>query len=376
MNPWRWRSDLRKQPHWWPQDEPWPPRSSRYWGGRRRDRFVRRTGWYTFWPVWAMLWLAFTIVQGRFELGPWRNVPRGTTWAPANLIPILLMCAVAAGVVAVIIRRIAGPVADIVGAAERIARRDYRVRVDEPVSGPRWVSDTARAFNAMAAELDAQDVARRHLMADIAHELRTPLAVVQARLEGVIDGVYPASTEELQGVLDNARVLSRLVEDLRTLSNAESGALALAKEPTDILALADDVASSLADRAEPAGVTLRVDADSAPDLEPITIDPIRIREVLLNLVSNALRYTPRDGRVTIKIAASTGGVQIDVIDTGEGIPADEIPRIFDRFYKGAGSSGSGLGLTIARRLVEAHGGTIRAASQPGVGTTMTFTLPA
>jgi signal transduction histidine kinase len=367
MNPWRWRPDMREQPRWWPQGEPWPPRSSRYWSGRRRDRFVRRTGWYTFWPVWLMLWFAFSLVRGRpFEFGPWRN----------GVVPILLMCAVAAGVVAVIIRRIASPVADIVGAAERIARRDYRVRVEEPARGPRWVSDTARAFNAMAAELDAQDVARRHLMADIAHELRTPLAVVQARLEGVIDGVYPASSEELQGVLDNARVLSRLVEDLRTLSNAESGALALAKEPTDILALAHDVASSLADRAEQAGVTLHVNPDSPSDLEPLTIDPIRIREVLMNLVSNALRYTPRDGRVTIKIAASPGGVQIDVVDTGAGIPADEIPRIFDRFYKGAESSGSGLGLTIARRLVEAHGGTIRAESQAGVGTTMTFTLPA
>jgi signal transduction histidine kinase len=371
MNPRRWRLDMREPPHWWPNGEPWPPRSSRYWSLRRRDRFVRRSGWFTFWPLWLISWFTFISLRWR----PFGNAPQETPWAITSLVPILLMCAVAAGGVAVIIRRIAGPVADIVGAAERIARRDYRVRVDEPTRGPRWVADTARAFNAMAAELDAQDVARRHLMADIAHELRTPLAVVQARLEGVIDGVYPASSEELQGVLDNARVVSRLVEDLRTLSNAESGALALAKEPTDIVALADDVASSLEDRAAQAGVTLQVDADSGSDLEAISIDPIRIREVLLNLVSNALRYTTRGGRVTIRITSPTGAVQVDVVDTGAGIPADEIPRIFDRFYKGAGSTGSGLGLTIARRLVEAHGGSIRADSQPGVGTTMTFTLP-
>ena len=368
MTSWRQRADMREPPPWWPQGEPWPPRNSRYLGGRRRDRFVRRSGWYTFWPVWLMLWFAFSLVRGR-------SSGQGAAWALPNFLPILLMCAVAAGVVAVIIRRIAAPVADIVGAADRIKRRDYRVRVDEPARGPRWVADTARAFNAMAAELDAQDVARRHLMADIAHELRTPLAVVQARLEGVIDGVYPATSEELQGVLENTRVLSRLVEDLRTLSSAESGALALAKEPTDILALADDVASSLADRAEEAGVTLRIDADNAADLEPIAIDPIRIREVMLNLVSNALRYTPRDGQVTIRITALKDAVQIAVVDTGAGIPPDELPRIFDRFYKGAGSSGSGLGLTIARRLVEAHGGTIRAESQPGAGTSMTLTLP-
>ena len=374
MNPWRWRTDRREPPPWWPKNEPWPPQGARYWSGRRRDRFVRRTGWFTFWPVWLVMWLLFASIRGRFEVGGpgGENAP----WAFTNLAPLLLICAVAAGVVAVIIRRIAAPVADIVGAAERIARRDYRVRVNEPASGPRWVSDTARAFNAMASELDAQDVARRHLMADIAHELRTPLAVVQARLEGVIDGVYPASPEELQGLLENTRVLSRLVEDLRTLASAESGALALAKEPTDILALADDVASSLADRAKDAGVTLRIDSDSATDLELIAIDPIRVREVLLNLVSNALRYTPRDGQVTIRIAALTGAVRIEVVDTGAGIPADELPRVFDRFYKGAGSTGSGLGLTIARRLVEAHGGTLCAESQPGAGTTMTVSLPA
>src|SRR6188508_328522 len=133
MNPWRWRPDMREQPPWWPKGEPWPPRNSRYWGGRRRDRFVRRTGWFTFWPVWLMLWFAFSLVKGR-------PPGQGAPWAFTNLLPILLMCAVAAGVVAVIIRRIAGPVADIVGAAERISRRDYRVRVDEPARGPRWVS--------------------------------------------------------------------------------------------------------------------------------------------------------------------------------------------------------------------------------------------
>ena len=363
---------MREQPPWWPQGESWPPRNSRYWSGRRRDRFVRRTGWFTFWPVWLVMWILITSIRGRpFEFGR-----PGAAWAFTNVVAILLVCGVAAGVVALIIRRIATPVADIVGAAERISRRDYRVRVDEPERGPRWVTDTARAFNAMAAELDAQDVARRHLMADIAHELRTPLAVVQAKLEGVIDGVYPATSEELQGLLENTRVLSRLVEDLRTLSNAESGALALAKEPTDILALADDVVASLADRAKEVGVKLRIDADRATDLEPIAIDPIRIREVLLNLVSNALRYTPRDGRVTIGIASLASAVQINVADTGAGIPADELPRIFDRFYKGAGSTGSGLGLTIARRLVEAHGGTLLAESRLGAGTTMTLTLPA
>jgi signal transduction histidine kinase len=288
---------------------------------------------------------------------------------------VLLVCAVAAGVVAVIIRRIAGPVADIVGAADRIARRDYRVRVAEPSGGPRWVGDTARAFNSMAQELEAQDLARRNLMADIAHELRTPLAVVQARLEGLLDGVYPTDSEQLQGVLENTRVVARLVEDLRTLASAESGSLALAKEATDIIALANDVVSSLADTADVAGVTLGISTAHDDSIDLISIDPVRIRQVLMNLVSNALRYTPRGGAVTVGIAQAPRGLEVRVTDTGAGIAAEDVSRIFDRFYKGADSSGSGLGLTIARSFVEAHGGTIRAESRPGAGTSITFTLP-
>jgi len=375
MNPWSWRPDNRKRPDWWPRDQTWPPRTSGYWAERRRDRFVRRTGWYSFWPIWVLFWLIFIGVRGRPFIGPWQ----GTSGEPGSgftgAAVVLVICAVAAGVVAVVLRRIARPVADIVGAADRISRRDYRVRVDEPLRGPRWVADTARAFNAMAKELESQDEARRHLMADIAHELRTPLAVVQARLEGVIDGVYPADAEQLQGLLDNTRLLSRLVEDLRTLASAESGALTLSKEPTDVVGLANDVASSLSDRASDAAVSLVVNVDRAGDLDPIDIDPVRIREVLINLVSNALRYTPKGGRVSIEIARRPQAVEVRVKDTGAGIPADELPRIFDRFYKGAGSSGSGLGLTIARRLIEAHGGAIRATSQPGAGTTITFELP-
>jgi two-component system sensor histidine kinase BaeS len=351
-------------PAWWPRGEAWPPRGRSFYYQRRRDRFVRRSGWYSFWPIWVLFWL---IASGRW--GGSRGLPLG------GGVVLILACAAAAGTVAVIIRWIATPVADIVSASDRIARRDYRVRINEPAFGPSWVRDTARAFNAMAKELEAQDTARRHLMADVAHELRTPLAVVQGKLEGLIDGVYPRDSEQLQGLLEDTRVLARLVEDLRTLSTAESGALALSKEPVDILALANDVVSSLATRADEAGVALRAEADSAGEIEPMTIDPLRIREVLTNLVANALRFTPRGGRVLVTVGARSNGVDVRVVDTGAGISEEELPRIFDRFYKGAGSSGSGLGLTIARNLVEAHGGTIRAESRPGAGTTIAFSLP-
>jgi signal transduction histidine kinase len=368
MSPWRAARPWHRHapPPWWPRDEHWPPRGPRFLRERQRARFVRRSGWYSFWPLWIFIWLIVTS-SGRRGFGNLSPLRGG--------IALLLVCAAAAGAVAIIIRRIAGPVADIVSAADRIAHRDYDVRVREPEFGPAWIGNTARAFNAMAKELDAQDKARRHLMADIAHELRTPLAIVQGKLEGLLDGVYPRDDERLQGLLEDTRVLARLVEDLRTLSTAESGALALSKEPTDIVALAHDVVASLSSRAEDAGVTLRVETDSPDDIPPIAIDPLRIREVLTNLVANALRYTPRDGRVLVRVSNRVAGVEVQVADNGAGISAEELPRIFDRFYKGSGSSGSGLGLTIARGLIEAHGGRIRAESQLGAGTTIVVSLP-
>jgi two-component system OmpR family sensor kinase/two-component system sensor histidine kinase BaeS len=350
-------------PPWWPDDEPWPPRGRTAHVARRRARFVRRSGWYSFWPVWILFWILLTTIRGRGGL------PLSSGFV------LIIAGAVAAGTVAVIIRRIAGPVADIVAAADRIAHRDYRVRIDEPRFGPTWVGNTARAFNAMAHELDVQDQARRHLMADVAHELRTPLAVLQGKLEGLIDGVYPRDTEQLQSVLDDARLLARIVEDLRVLSTSESGALALAKEPTDVVGLANDVVSALTARAAEAGVTLGLHAQSPDDIEPIVIDPLRIREVLTNLVVNAVRYTPSGGRVEVQVGSEADHVTIKVIDTGTGISPADLPHIFDRFYKGAGSSGSGLGLTIARNLVQAHGGTLYTESSVGAGTTMVFSLP-
>jgi signal transduction histidine kinase len=353
-------------PFWWPENEPWPPLDAKWWRHQRRARFVRRTGWYSFWPIWLLLWLLGNVFRYRPSVGLLPIEPG---------LVLIIVCAVAAGTVAVFMRWLAAPLADIASAADRIAHRDYHVRVDEPQVGPRWVRDTARAFNAMAGQLDAQDEARRHLMADVAHELRTPLAILQGKLEGLIDGVYPRDNDQLQALLDDTRVFARLVEDLRTLASSEAGALGLSKEPTDIVALANDVGTSLSATANERGVALRVSTDSSRDIDPIAIDPVRIREVLMNLVTNALRYTPRDGRVDITIAPGATSVDLRVVDTGPGIPESELPRIFDRFYKGAGSTGSGLGLTIARNLVEAHGGTIRAESRPGAGTSMIVSLP-
>jgi signal transduction histidine kinase len=210
-------------------------------------------------------------------------------------------------------------------------------------------------------------------MADVAHELRTPLTVMQGKLEGLLDGVYTPSPAQLQQLLEETHVLSRLVEDLRTLALSESGALKLHKQPVDPADLVRDAVRAYAADAERRGVTLSVDAPD--DLPSIEIDPVRIREVITNLLSNALHHTPAGGSVAVRAADTDGRLSIAVRDTGRGMTSEEIARAFDRFYKGTESRGSGLGLTIARSLVAAHGGEIHAESTLGDGTTFAFTVP-
>ena len=268
-------------------------------------------------------------------------------------------------------RRVGSPIADIVEAADRVASSDFSVRIAE--RGPPPLRSVAHAFNKMTDRLQAQDRQRRHLMADIAHELRTPLTVVQGRLEGLLDGVYPRDDAHVSEVLADTRILGRLIDDLRTLASSESGALSLQREATDLVVLVHDVVRSLAADAQGAGVTIRI--GESMNLPLADVDPLRIREVVVNLVTNALHHTPAGGVVSIDGEAKNDRVVMTVADTGAGVAADDLPKIFDRFYKGAGSRGSGLGLTIARNLIVAHGGEIRATSEPGTGTTIVFTLP-
>ena len=211
-----------------------------------------------------------------------------------------------------------------------------------------------------------QDRLRRQLMADVAHELRTPLAILQGRIEGLLDGVYPRDETRLAELLEETRHLSRLVEDLGTLARADAGALELRKEIVDLDDLIRDVAASL-----PRPVTVEVPAD----LPAVVVDPVRIRQVLLNLLANALRYTPAEGVVSIEAEARPQRILIRVRDTGSGIAPEDLPHIFERFQKGSDSRGSGLGLAIARKLVLAHGGDIGIESALGKGTEVTVSLP-
>jgi len=358
----------RQRPPWWPANEPFPP--ERGWSGRPwpgRGGFMRRMAMFfvavAIFSVVAATFLFWAIAGALGAPDLVGNVARGVA---------LLVVVYGFLFTARALRRLAAPVGDVIEAVGRVADGDLSTRVSE--RGPREARALSRAFNAMTSRLEAGEEQRRRLLADVSHELRTPLSVVQGNLEALVDGVHPADEAHLAAILDETKVLSRLVEDLRTLSLAESGALALHRESIDVGALVRETVESFASQAEPAAVSLEADVSSG--LPQVDADPVRAREILANLVANALRYTPRGGRVSVAAHPTDGGVAIDVRDTGVGIAPDRIGRIFDRFYKSPESRGAGLGLAIAKQLVEAHGGEISATSVVGEGTDIRFTLPA
>jgi signal transduction histidine kinase len=312
----------------------------------------------------SLAWLAAAAL-GVVHASPSTPVPILRVVAPVGILILFMLLAGTA-------RRFAMPLGDLMEAAHRVANGDYSTRVRE--WGSPAMRSLASAFNAMTGRLQKNDEQRRHLMADIAHELRTPLTVMQGRLEGLLDGVYPRDEEHLTRVLDETRVLSRLIEDLRTLALSESGALKLQKEPTDLGMLTREAVQAVEAQAAAQRITLRMDVPA--DLPLMDVDPVRIREVMTNLLFNALRHTPAGGTIALRAERKAGGaIAVSVADTGAGIAAEALGQVFDRFYKGSDSRGSGLGLTIARKLVVAHGGEISAASELGRGTTITFVLP-
>jgi two-component system OmpR family sensor kinase/two-component system sensor histidine kinase BaeS len=279
-------------------------------------------------------------------------------------------------------RSYALPLADVMSAADRVADGDLGVRLN--VHGSPEFRQLATSFNRMTAELERTDQQRRNLAADVAHELRTPLHIIQGNLEGILDGVYEPTTAQITTTLEETRLLARLVEDLRTLSLAESGELPLHREPLDLIDLLADVVTSFSPQAEQQGVHITFEQQNAAALQ-IQGDPGRLDQVLSNLLINALRHTPAEGTVQLSATRHADLVTIAVRDTGTGIAAADLPFVFDRFWKGdrarthtnidGTGTGSGLGLAIARQLVQAHGGTIAVKSEVGQGTTFSITLP-
>lgn len=361
----RWHPHRRHRPPWWPENEPWPPMNRRAGWKRGRARFVRRM-------AVAFAAALFLSALGIGTLVSMLFGGRGLAGTSGPMALTVVFGLFLAGLLAVTMRRVGAPLGDVVEAANQLASGDYTARVVE--HGPSSLRTVGRAFNSMAARLESQDRQRRQLMADIAHELRTPLSVIQGRIEGLLDGVYPRDDAQLGHALTETRLLARLVDDLRTLAHAEGGTLTLQKEATDLAILAQEVVDTFAVEANSRNVTLRLNAP--PDLPLVFVDPLRLREILMNLLSNALYHTPANGRISIELGGATHRVAVKVADTGTGIAAEDLPKIFDRFYKGSTSRGSGLGLAIARNLVTAHGGEINAESQPGHGTAITFSLPA
>jgi two-component system OmpR family sensor kinase/two-component system sensor histidine kinase BaeS len=271
------------------------------------------------------------------------------------------------------VRRMARPIGEVMDAADRVAAGDYGVRVDE--HGWREMRRLARSFNAMTERLGSNEEQRRNLLADLAHELRTPLSVIQGNVEGMLDGLYPGDRGGLEPILEETRVMSRLLDDLEILSRAEAGVLRLHRERTEPGRLVEDAIAS--SRSEASAADVRLEQRVTPGLPALDVDPVRIGQVFSNMLSNAVRHSPPGTSVEIAAESANEGraVSFTVRDTGPGIPPEQLPHIFDRFVKSADSGGTGLGLAIAKSLVQAHGGEIEAESEPGTGTTMRFVLP-
>jgi signal transduction histidine kinase len=286
---------------------------------------------------------------------------------------ILLVFAVAWGTRS--LRRISRPLDELVDASNKVADGDYSVRVEE--KGLPEIYSLIRGFNSMAERLQVNDQQRRNMLADISHELRTPITVIQGNVEGILDGVYPADEARLKSIIEETQILSRLVDDLRTLALAESGALQLKYEPTNLAELIRDAVSGFDSQANEKGSRFQM---SIRDGEEANVDPQRIREVLTNLLSNAVRYTPPGGEIQVRLTEAGVGeernVTISIEDSGPGIEAEVLPHVFDRFFKSSDSGGMGLGLSIAKYLVEAHHGKIWAESEVRKGTRISFMLPA
>jgi two-component system sensor histidine kinase BaeS len=278
------------------------------------------------------------------------------------------------------LRNIAMPLADLMTAADAVAGGDLTVRV--PVRGGDEFDQLAESFNRMTEGLEQADRQRRNLTADVAHELRTPLQIIQGNLEGILDKVYEPTADHISATLDETRLLARLVDDLGTLSLAEAGQLPMLWERVDVAEVLEDVGTSFSGQAEAAGVDLRIETGGDATAMTIRADVGRLEQVLGNLVANALRFTPSGGTITLRAESAQEGVRITVRDTGEGIPAEDLPAVFDRFWRGdrsrshAGGGGSGLGLAIVRQFVQAHGGRVDVESAVGQGTTFTVELPA
>ncbi len=359
------RRHLHGGPAWWPEGEHWPPSGGRgyeTWAGFGRRLFVG-----------AFVFISSVVLVGVMVGALIATAVAGVTASSRVGIVLVTLVVLVAGawLLRTVVRRTWGPVRDLMGAAGRLADGDYTARVDaRSAAGMRAV---ASSFNSMAEQLGEADTRRRTLMSDLGHELRTPLTVIRGEIEAVIDGVRDGGPEHMESLLDEVEVLERLIEDLRVLTLSEAGRLPLQTEQADVMKVVDEVASSYRPAAAASDVEILVDAQS--EVPPVEMDPVRIRQALTNLLVNSLRAMPNGGVVTIAVNVEKDRIVVGVTDTGTGIDPDHVEEVFDRFVKSEDSPGSGLGLSIARGLVNAHGGQLEITSSGPDGTTVTLWLP-
>ena len=302
----------------------------------------------------------------------------------ARLQSLLLVAAVVSVILGVLLglafsRSLTAPLQNLASAAQAIAERDFSHRLE--VKGTDEMAEVANSFNNMASKLEQSERQRQNMVADVAHELRTPLSVVQGNLRAILDDVYPLDKTEVSRVYDESRLLGRLVDDLRELAQADAGQLRLEKRPVHVAPVIQSAIENLALAAEAQQVDLLADIEG--DFPAIDADPDRLAQVLRNLLVNALRHTPPGGSVTVSTRQADGMAEIAIIDTGVGIDAEDLPHVFDRFWRADRSrsrqdraqGGSGLGLSVAQSIIETHGGRIWAESIVGKGSAFRFTLP-
>jgi signal transduction histidine kinase len=300
-----------------------------------------------------------------------------TLLGPIAIISVLL------GILTLVIglllmRRMINPLSEVIAAAHTVSQGDLSARV--PVQARNDdLSALSDHFNHMANELERSDTERRNMLADIAHELRTPLTILRGRLEGILDGVYPADDAHIAPALEETYLLERLVEDLRLLALAEANQLRFELKPVRLDELSETIMGLFSAQAAEKNVQLNLEAE--PDLPEVHVDPQRFQQVIGNLIDNALRYTPEGSSIELAIHKQNKSVTLTVADSGSGIPEDELPHVFDRFWRSEKSraratGGAGLGLSIARRLVEAQGGKISAHNRQPRGFEVQISLPA
>ncbi|GAB4547399.1 MAG: ATP-binding protein [Anaerolineae bacterium] len=324
-------------------------------------------------------------VVGRLLIAPYPRPPSpGSPEASflADVTRAVIFSALGATAAALLVgmllaRTLTRPIRELTAATRALAKGELGQQVT--VRTQDELGELAGSFNQMSADLAQASQLRRQMTADIAHELRTPLSLILGYTESLSDGKLPATQETFDIMYDEAQHLSRLVDDLRTLSLADAGELSLNRRPVDPRLLLERVMSAHMPEARQRGLSIRVEAP--PDLPEVEVDPGRMAQVLENLMSNALRYTPAGGTITLSAEAQRNSVILRVQDNGTGIAPEDLPYVFDRFYRADKSrqrqgGQSGLGLAIARSLVEAQGGSVSVESVQGEGTTFIISLPA